>query len=190
MPEQKARSASSRWMSRASTSYLISAADSLARSKRRIETSLLPRQSLKAKVADPAGAEQRTRNMPLGITCKPNAILPVHEQVSRDGKQRQVCHLRSHDQMTVLNDHFIRPVDFVAAKDAGEILKLCDQWLIGDRAAELERFACFGSRSEPGTSRSRRNRIGSGLAIPFQLETKSTLRLTPCAVSIQHHLHR
>jgi len=39
------------------------------------------------------------------------------------------------------------------------------------------------------TSRSRRNRIGSGLAIPFQLETKSTRRLTPCAVSIPHHLH-
>jgi hypothetical protein len=85
MPEQKARSASSRWMSWASTSYLISATDSLARSQIRIDASWLPRQLLKAKVADPAGAEQRTRNMPLGITCKPNAILPVHEQIAVTG---------------------------------------------------------------------------------------------------------
>src|SRR6266850_1217638 len=92
MPEQKREAASSRQISRASTSYFISAAASLARSQRRIDASLLPRQSLKTKVADPAGAEQRTRNMPLSITCKSNSILSAHEQVSRDGKQRQVRH--------------------------------------------------------------------------------------------------
>jgi len=64
MPEQKREAASSRQISRASTSYFISAVASLARSQRRIDASLLPRQSLKTKVADPAVLSSAPKHAP------------------------------------------------------------------------------------------------------------------------------